>query len=202
MSFVKFCGMTRPEDIDAAVELGVDAVGFVLWPESPRAVAWGALRTLASRVPATVLPVGVFVRPSQAEIERACEHGVRAVQIHGITAAPPWPIPAALWMAGSLSGDSVSPVVPDEVLLVLDAHDPQRHGGTGRTIDWQRAAAVAARRRLLLAGGLTPANVGEAIHVVRPYGVDVASGIESHPGVKDRSAMSEFMRRVRQAASS
>jgi phosphoribosylanthranilate isomerase len=202
MTFVKFCGMTREEDVDAAVELGVDAVGFVLWPESPRAVPRGTLRTLAGRVPATVLPVGVFVRPSQAEIEQACEQGMRAVQIHGMTAAPLWPIPAVLWMAASLSGDAVSPDVPDEVLLVLDAHDPKRHGGTGRTIDWQRAGVVAARRRLLLAGGLTPANVEEAIRVVRPYGVDVASGIESRPGVKDRSAMSEFIRRVRQAASS
>lgn len=202
MTFVKFCGMTREEDLDAAVELGVDAVGFVLWADSPRAVPFAALRALVNRVPPAVSPVGVFVRPSQDDVERACEAGIRAVQIHGVAAPPSWPIPVDLWMAGSLAGDSISPAVPEDVLLVLDAHDPERHGGTGRTIDWPRAATVAARRRLLLAGGLTPANVAEAIRVVRPFGVDVASGIEIRPGVKDRSTMNAFISRAREEASS
>ena len=84
-------------------------------------------------------------------------------------------------------------------IIVLDAHDPVRHGGTGRTIDWQRAARVAATRRVLLAGGLTAANVGEAIRTVRPYGVDVASGIEQQPGIKDAQAMQAFVTAVRTA---
>jgi phosphoribosylanthranilate isomerase len=83
--------------------------------------------------------------------------------------------------------------------IVLDAHDPVRHGGTGRTIDWNRAARIAAARRVLLAGGLTPANVAAAIRQVRPYGVDVASGIEDRPGIKDPELMRAFVRAVRQA---
>jgi phosphoribosylanthranilate isomerase len=202
MTFVKFCGMTREEDVDTAAELGVDAVGFVLWGESPRAVPFEALRALVSRLPASVVPVGVFVHPSQEDVARACDAGIRAVQIHGMAAPPAWPVQVEVWMAGSLAGDSIVPDIPDQVLLVLDAHDPQRHGGTGRTIDWPRAAIVAARRRLLLAGGLTPANVADAIRVVRPFGVDVASGIELRPGVKDRPKMRAFISGVRQEASS
>jgi phosphoribosylanthranilate isomerase len=198
MTFVKFCGMTREEDVEAAVALGVDAVGFVVWPESPRAVTMERLTALAAHVPATVRPVAVFVRPVQAEVERAVDAGVHTVQLHGMTEVPSWPVAADIWMAGSLAGDSVVPVVADKYLLVLDAHDPQRHGGTGRTIDWARAAAIAARRPVLLAGGLTPANVLEAVRVVRPFGVDVASGIEARPGVKDTAAMRDFIARVRQ----
>jgi phosphoribosylanthranilate isomerase len=198
MTFVKFCGMTREEDVEAAVALGVDAVGFVVWPESPRAVTMERLTALAAHVPAGVRPVAVFVRPARADVERAVDAGVHTVQLHGMTGVPSWPVAADIWMAGSLAGDTVVPVVADNYLLVLDAHDPQRHGGTGRTIDWARAAAIAARRPVLLAGGLTPANVLEAVRVVRPFGVDVASGIEARPGVKDMAAMRDFIARVRQ----
>jgi phosphoribosylanthranilate isomerase len=85
------------------------------------------------------------------------------------------------------------------MLLLLDVHDPERHGGTGRTIDWARAAAIAAARRVLLAGGLTSGNVADAIRQVRPYGVDVASGIEDRPGIKNAGAMKAFMAAVREA---
>jgi phosphoribosylanthranilate isomerase len=87
----------------------------------------------------------------------------------------------------------------DDVPVLLDAHDPVQYGGTGRPIDWTRAADVAARRRVILAGGLTPSNVGHAIRTVRPYGVDVASGVERQPGVKDRDAMRAFVAAVRRA---
>ena len=90
-------------------------------------------------------------------------------------------------------------MIDPHTLIVLDAHDPVRHGGTGRTINWTRAAQVAAARRILLAGGLNPANVGEAIRQVRPFGVDVASGIEQRPGIKDAQAMQAFVTAVREA---
>lgn len=202
MIFVKFCGMTREQDVETAVALGVDAVGFVLWPDSPRAVTFARLASLTARIPAAVCPVAVFVRPARAEIDRATDAGVRAIQLHGVTHVPTWPTTAEIWIAGSLVADGVSPAVPDERVLVLDAHDPQRHGGTGQTIDWTRAATIAARRRVLLAGGLTPANVAEAVRLVRPFGVDVASGIESRPGIKDPIAMQNFITRVRQVTPS
>jgi phosphoribosylanthranilate isomerase len=202
VTFVKFCGLTRDADVEAAAALRVDAVGFVLWPDSPRAVSFEDLPALVRRLPPAVIPVGVFVRPTETDVARAIEAGVRAVQIHGVTALPPWPIAADVWIAGALVDGSVAPAVPDGTLLVLDAHDPHRHGGTGRIIDWDAASVVAASRRVLLAGGLTPANVATAIRRVRPFGVDVASGIELQPGVKDHVAMREFATRVHLATSS
>ena len=93
---------------------------------------------------------------------------------------------------GSGGADSIELSVPDATIH-LDAHDAERHGGTGKTVDWQRAALVARLRRVVLAGGLTPANVAEAIATVRPYAVDVASGVEASPGVKDHELMRRFI---------
>jgi phosphoribosylanthranilate isomerase len=197
MTHIKFCGMTRAEDVAAAIDLGVNAVGFVLWPGSPRHVDAVAAARLVRMLPPDITPVGVFVRPSDAEVERALsEIGIRVAQVHarsdvGRIAG------GEVWIAASL--DDVPDGVRGQGLIVLDAHDPVRHGGTGRTIDWTRAAAVAAARRVILAGGLTAVNVGDAIRCVRPFGVDVASGIEDAPGVKNPAAMRAFVAAVHQA---
>ena len=198
MTFIKFCGMTRVEDVAAACELGIDAVGFVLWPKSPRHVQMRQLAPLIKMLPPTLTPVGVFVSPDDDDVRQAREAGVRVVQVHGDDGQR---FEGEVWLARSLDADvdtNLSTILP-EVTIVLDAHDPERHGGTGRTIDWARAAAVAARRKVLLAGGLTPANVGNAIDQVRPFGVDVASGIEDRPGVKNAQAMKAFVAAVREA---
>lgn len=195
---IKFCGMTREADVDAAVGLGVDAVGFVLWPQSPRAVSPDRLPALVGRVPASVLPVGVFVRPSHDDVTAAVAAGIRTVQLHGVDKRPVWAAGFDLWMAASLSDDGYAPDVPEGCLLLLDANDPRRHGGTGQQIDWGRAAKIAARRPVMLAGGLHAGNVADAIRIVRPHGVDVASGIEERPGVKNAGAMREFVARARQ----
>jgi phosphoribosylanthranilate isomerase len=105
-----------------------------------------------------------------------------------------------LW-AASLHDGAVDPVAPGGTTLLLDAHDPVRHGGTGRTIDWSRARAIAARERLVLAGGLTAENVGRAIADVCPYGVDVSSGVEATPGIKSAERMRAFVEAVRQSHS-
>ena len=198
MTRIKFCGMTRPEDVDAAVALGVDAVGFVLWPRSPRAAPVDRLADLVSRVPPNILPVGVFVQPSEHDVAFAVSAGVRAVQLHSVTERPAWLPDCELWMAASLTDSGYAPAVDDDCLLLLDAHDPERHGGTGRTINWKRAATIAAQRQIVLAGGLHADNVADAIRTVRPYGVDVASGIEERPGIKSADAMRAFVARVRQ----
>lgn len=198
MTFIKFCGMTRAEDVELACELGVDALGFVLWSGSPRGIDAGRAAGLIARLPARVSAVGVFVAPSADEIRRALDAGVRVVQIHGVG----WPYEPArqqgapTWVAATTEADVRA--IPDEVTVLLDAHDPVRYGGTGRTIDWERAAAVAARRRVVLAGGLTPSNVRDAVRRVRPFGVDVASGIEERPGVKSASAMRAFVAAARE----
>jgi phosphoribosylanthranilate isomerase len=196
MTFIKFCGMTRAQDVAAACELGVDAVGFVLWAQSPRRVDLRDLAPLIKLLPSTVTPVGVFVMPDDEEVKRAREAGVQVVQVHGDDGAR---FEGEVWVARALEagvdGDSMTPART----IVLDAHDPVRHGGTGRTIDWARAAQVAARRRIVLAGGLTPDNVAAAISQVRPFGVDVASGIEDQPGIKNARAMHAFVAAVREA---
>ena len=195
MTFIKFCGMTREEDVALACTLGVDAVGFVMWPRSPRYVSFDRLAALVRGLPAHIAPVGVLVSPSSDEIAAARRAGVRTVQVHGTR--PGSAAGEDVWVATSLDMD-VEALAP-EATVVLDAHDPVRHGGTGRTIDWSRAAAVAARRRVLLAGGLTANNVADAIRQVRPFGVDVASGIEDQPGIKNAQAMTAFVAAVREA---
>jgi phosphoribosylanthranilate isomerase len=201
MTFIKFCGMTRGDDVCAASDAGVNAVGFVLWPGSPRHVDVDRARALIRGLAPEVTPVGVFVRPSRDDIARAVAHaGIRVAQVHG-TADPALAddIECDVWFAVSLDGDDIKPAVGGAWTVLLDTPDPTRHGGTGRLIDWRRAARVAARRPVWLAGGLTPANVAAAIREVRPYGVDVASGIEASPGVKDAHAMRAFVAAVRAA---
>ena len=199
MTFIKFCGMTREQDVATAIELGVNAVGFVLWPGSPRHVDLERARALVGLLPPTVMPVGVFVRPTHDEIAAAIAAGIRVSQVHGTSENGFGEEDGELWIAASLTADGIAPDVGQDYTVLLDTGDPERFGGTGRTIDWSGAARVAAIRRVLLAGGLTPANVRDAIRQVRPYGVDVASGIEKHPGVKDPDAMRAFVAAVREA---
>jgi phosphoribosylanthranilate isomerase len=195
MTFIKFCGMTRDDDVRLACDLGVDALGFVLWPNSPRSVDAVRMAALVRLLPSRVTPVAVLVSPGADAVSAARDAGARVVQVHG--SAPPIRDDSELWIATSLDADiSAHPL---SVMMVLDAHDPVRHGGTGRTIDWQRAARVASGRKMLLAGGLTAANVGDAIRQVRPFGVDVASGIEERPGIKSAAAMTSFIAAVREA---
>ena len=194
MTYIKFCGMTRADDVRVACDLGVNAVGFVMWPQSPRFVTAARVSALVQALPAEVTPVGVLVSPTLDEVAAARDAGVHIVQVYG---DPPSHEMSGLWLATSLDDDLSS--VPADVMIVVDAHDPVRHGGTGRTIDWMRARGVAAQRKMMLAGGLTPANVGDAIQHVRPFGVDVASGIEDRPGVKNAQAMTSFVAAVREA---
>jgi phosphoribosylanthranilate isomerase len=197
VTFIKFCGMTRIEDVALACELGVDAVGFVLWPNSPRAIDIGGVSALVKVLPDTVEPVGVFVTPSREELQAGLDAGIRVLQIHGWSAEGPSHWPTGAWFAASTKTDLAD--VPAAATLLLDVHDPERHGGTGRMADWRWAASVAAERRVVLAGGLTPDNVATAIRCVRPYGVDVASGIETRPGIKSVEAMAAFVTAAREA---
>lgn len=196
MTAVKICGITRVEDAEAAVAFGANALGFVLWPQSPRHTLLETVQRIVAFLPPFVIKVGVFVNPSAGDISQAAAGGIQLAQIHGDV--PTWPggrSPLPVIRAvhlGSAGAESIEPPVADATIL-LDAYDPQRHGGTGKTVDWPRAALVARLRRVVLAGGLTPANVAQAIHTVRPYAVDVASGVEASPGVKDHELMRQFI---------
>jgi len=200
MTFIKFCGMTRPEDVAIAVELGVDAIGFVLWPKSPRYVSLEIAAKLVAMIPDGIRPVGVFVTPSPDDVSRAVEQaGIRVAQLHGVNDVSFGGQRCEFWIATSLPANGAGSSAASGHMLILDAHDPVKQGGTGQTIDWQRASAVAATRPTILAGGLTPANVADAIRTVRPFGVDVASGIETAAGVKSEQAMRAFVAAVRGA---
>ena len=193
MTAVKICGITRVEDAQRAAGLGADFIGVVLWPNSPRAATLDTVRAIGRRRLASAL-VGVFVNPSANEVIEAGECGIQLAQIHG--AMPVWaddgtpgmPIIRAVSIEEYRDG-----TVGPEDLVLLDAHDPVRHGGTGRAIDWARAAEIARRCQLFLAGGLTPDNVGAAIAQVRPFAVDVASGVEAAPGIKDHDKLRAFV---------
>jgi phosphoribosylanthranilate isomerase len=202
---VKICGVTRLEDAMLAVELGASAVGFVFWPGSPRAIDAPRARLITERLPAFVIPVGVFVdQPVETVREIADAAGLRAIQLHGTEAvetygALAWPVIKAIPMRGGVRPPELL-TLPARVTPLLDAHDPVRLGGTGRTIDWQVAASIAAERPIILSGGLRPANVAEAIATVRPHAVDVASGVESAPGVKDAARLKAFFTAVLQGS--
>jgi phosphoribosylanthranilate isomerase len=199
---IKFCGITRAEDAEAAVALGVHALGFVFWSKSPRYVSFTDAAAIIRTAPPIVATVGVFVDPTQEDLAFALHMvGVSTLQVHGdsvdwkaIREVTPR-IVRAVRLGDGPGG--TEPMVEDGATILIDAHDPVRVGGSGQVIDWTRAAAVAARRRVILAGGLTADNVAEAIRIVRPYGVDVASGVELRPGVKDPVKMRAFVAAVR-----
>lgn len=193
MTAIKICGITRREDAEVAVTHGANALGFVLWPASPRHTTPAAVGEIIRHLPPFVTTVGVMVNPSADDIARAADAGLRVAQVHGTVPAGALRLPVlrAVHLSAS-GGDAIEPNIDDDTVL-LDAHDPVRHGGTGQTVDWTRARAIAAKRRIVLAGGLTPLNVREAIKMVRPYAVDIASGVESTPGIKDHELLRRFI---------
>ena len=194
---VKICGVTSVGDAARCVELGADAIGLNFWPGSPRSTNPETARAIIEEVGVETLPVGVFV---DFNLERIVEilqkTGIGWAQLHGHE--PPELVEALLPLAykaiGVRDGSAIELArrYPGEHLL-LDASVPGMPGGTGRTFDWAIAAEVARERKLTLAGGLTPDNVAEAVRVVRPFRVDVASGVESTPGRKDPAMVKAFI---------
>jgi phosphoribosylanthranilate isomerase len=200
---IKICGITRHEDAHAAVEAGASALGFIFWPNSPRFIDPYRARAIAATLPPFVTTVGVFVDQPAAYVSGVASLvPLAAVQLHGAetpeyAAVIDRPILKAI--AVSAANTMNLAVWPSRVMLLLDVHDPVARGGTGRTIDWDAAAAIAATRPVLLAGGLTPENVGDAIARVRPHGVDVSSGVERSPGIKHPERLRALFRSIHAA---
>jgi phosphoribosylanthranilate isomerase len=191
---VKICGVTRAEDARLAAELGAAAIGFVFWPRSPRYIDPPAAAAIVATLPPLVTAVGVFVDQPIDEVVRIAQQArLSAVQLHGSETLAYaqrvlQPVIKSVAVGPGFEPESVD-AYPPEVTILMDAHDPVRRGGTGRTIDWSAAAAVAARRPVFLSGGLNSSNVADAIAHVQPYAVDVSSGVESAPGVKDSAKL-------------
>ena len=200
---VKICGITRREDAEAAVSAGADAIGFVFWPKSPRAIDPYRARAIAAALPPFVTTVGVFVdQPAEYVNGVAGLARLGAVQLHGeeppdYVAAMTRPVVKAVALRNGLEPAAIAlEQWPSRVVVLLDVHDPERRGGTGRTVDWSVAAAIARRRPVVLAGGLTAENVSEAIARVRPFGIDVSSGVEAAPGIKDHGRIKALFEAV------
>jgi phosphoribosylanthranilate isomerase len=190
---VKICGITRAEDAGLAAAAGADAIGFVFWPKSPRVVTPAQAASIWT-TGALVARVGVFVNESPAivrDIVRAAR--LTAVQLHGDEQVEEYlscgaPLIKAVSVADAASV-SAAAELPANVTVMVDASDDVRRGGTGQLANWARAADLARVRPIILAGGLTPANVPDAIRDVRPWAVDVSSGVETAPGIKDAARL-------------
>jgi phosphoribosylanthranilate isomerase len=200
---IKICGLTNLPDARMALDAGADYLGFVLYERSPRHITPGALRRLLDRLPTGARAIAIFVNASRELVEtlaRDCR--LHAIQLHGDERLADWiDMPVPVWRAARLRRGKPDPA-PDQwptARYVLDAAVPGRYGGTGRTTDWAKAADLARRMPLMLAGGLTPRNVAEAIRIVAPLGVDTASGVEKAPGKKDHRKVAAFIKAVSKA---
>jgi len=199
---VKICGLTRPEDIDAAVSGGADAIGLVFYGPSPRAVSIAQARELVARVPAFVTVTGLFVNPERKWVEQVLEAvPLDLLQFHGDEPAEVCASFGRRWIkavrvreAGQI--EAAFEEYRNASGLLVDAWDPNRYGGTGQSFNW---SLIPAERPLplILAGGLTFANVADAIEQVRPWAVDVSGGVESGKGRKDATKLTDFFNEVR-----
>jgi len=206
MVLVKICGITNYADAQAAVEAGANSLGLNFYPRSPRFIAKADAAKIRIRLPGNVESVGVFVNASAADVA-ALYRDVRfgAAQLHGDET--PEMVAELSRMLKVIKAFRVAADFPLDKLeeyrgaaaFLLDADEAGQYGGTGHRADWMAAQKAAATHRIILAGGLTVQNVGEAIRFVRPYGVDVASGVETKPGRKDHGQLREFIQEVRRA---
>ena len=231
---IKVCGITREEDLRAAVAAGVDAVGFVFYPKSPRLVSAARARALIDLLPPFVTAVGLFVNEDAAAVQRiASESGLQLLQFHGDETpeyCAQFGVPAGA-LAGKLASTSISTSIgaqtgaqgtlpyikaarmtpqldlikfrdqfKDARGILLDAF-VEGYGGGGEVFDWSLIPVQAAGQdaRFVVSGGLRPSNVGGAIKALRPYGVDVSSGVEVAKGIKDAALISQFVSAVRAA---
>ncbi|MCK4910947.1 MAG: phosphoribosylanthranilate isomerase [Thermodesulfovibrionales bacterium] len=200
---VKVCGITRLEDAVAAVDAGADAVGFVFHRESLRYIRPEDAGAIASALPPFVSTVGVFVDVEHSEVSATLRAArLDVAQFHGDEDPSYCSMFPRVIKALRVSGPEVIERMSEYSCVsafLLDAYSPDAHGGTGEVFDWDIAAHAVATHRIILAGGLTPDNIAEAVQRVRPYAVDVSSGVETAPGIKDHAKMREFISRAKRA---
>lgn len=199
---VKFCGIARPEDAEAAVQTGADAIGLILVPGSPRFIDAAQAAIIRRRLPPFVQAVALFRNATADTVRRALgELHPDLLQFHGeespeFCAGFGVPYLRAVPMKHGADLADWERCFAGAAALLLDAHGAGEQGGQGRTFDW---SGIRATRPFVLAGGLGPENVGQAVRAARPYAVDVSSGIERSPGVKDAAKMRRFIEEVRKA---
>lgn len=202
---VKICGITNIEDADVAVKAGADALGFVMYRKSPRFVEQAVVKRIVAGLPPFVLPVGVFVNEEPERVRTLMDDcGLALAQLHGDESALYCqqlgrPVLKALRLKdrGTFLALAEFQGRANVRGVLIDTFSDQAYGGTGKTVDWTLAQEAARATPIILAGGLTPTNVAEAIAQVRPYGVDVSSGVEQSPGKKDHDKVKAFVHAAR-----
>jgi len=203
---VKICGITNLQDAVDAVEAGADALGFIFVQTSPRCVTQELAHSIIETLPPFVVPVGVFVnRPRKVILETIEGTGIRCLQLHGDetpddTVGFPVPVCKSFRVGSDFQVSTIAPYKTSAYLL--DTYVNGQFGGTGKTFDWSVAIAAKEFGRIILSGGLSHENIEDAFRTVRPYGVDVNSGVESSPGKKDKGKMLELFRRIQEVACS
>jgi phosphoribosylanthranilate isomerase len=210
---IKICGITNPADAELAASLGADAIGLNFYTQSPRCISIVTACRILDVLPPFVEPVALFVSEAFPEIQQLAESlKIRTVQLHEMQ--KPLPTGKTRWIPAFPVRDTICLALIDQYLarmkedlmgnavaaVLVDAHVPGMFGGTGQVAPWQLLADYRPGVPLILAGGLTSENVAEAIRIVRPYAVDVASGIESSPGKKDPDKMRRFIDAVHNAS--
>ena len=202
---VKICGITNGDDAQVAVSAGADALGFVMYRKSPRRVEPSVAKSIIACLPPFVLPVGVFVNEDAAVVRSLMDEcGFMLAQLHGDETAAYCeqlgrPVLKALRVRDRGSFLALAEFQGRARVrgVLVDAFSEHAYGGTGHQVDWTLAAEAARAVPILLAGGLTPSNVAEAVRLVRPYGVDVSSGVEEQPGKKDPEKVKAFIEAAR-----
>ena len=199
---IKSCGITKQEDALCAIAAGADALGFVFYKKSPRYVLPETVQQIISLLPPFVTTVGLFVNAGVDVIEQTVQRtGINVIQLHGDESPEECrfsstPVIKAVRVKDA---DSLAGIERYRVsALLLDAWNDQQYGGTGESFNWQLVRNLTGPFPLILAGGLNPDNVAEAIRVVNPYAVDVSSGVETSPGEKDHNKIRKFIQQVRQ----
>jgi phosphoribosylanthranilate isomerase len=202
MTWIKICGITNLQDALAAAALGVDALGFI-FAASPRKIEPGVAREIIASLPPAMGKVGVFVNEDSDEVKRIADLcGLDTLQFHG-EETPEYCQQVSLRVLKAIrikNSESIGEMEKyPTVSILLDTYSADRAGGTGETFIWELAWEARQRRNFILSGGLNPGNVYRAIHLLRPMGVDVCSGVERGPGKKDLFKMTEFVKGVRKA---
>jgi phosphoribosylanthranilate isomerase len=203
---VKICGITNAADALAAIDAGANVLGFNFYEKSPRRVSETEAAKIRAQLPSRVKAVGIFVNAPPAEvIAMGKSLKLHAAQLHGdetpetvAEVAASLPVYKAFRVEPDFRLETLDEY-PEAEAFLFDAASTGQYGGTGRTTDWDAARRAAQTHRIILAGGLRVENVAAAVRIVRPYGVDVASGVESKPGKKDHARLREFIQEVRRA---
>lgn len=211
VTWVKLCGITSLEDALTAVESGANALGFVFYSKSKRKVDAATVKQIVAELPKSVEKIGVFVEESPAAMEQvAGEAGLTGIQLHltSMRASPQLTSRVNYLAIPATLAEQAAQLQKDIAIkaIFIDSGTPSDPGGTGKVFDWEKAGAILAalreRFKIVVAGGLTPSNVGDAIRILRPWGVDVSSGVESSPGKKDPAKIQAFIQAVRQTETS